>query len=287
MSDDTNKDEVLSADDLALVLHGLASSPARRITSLDILGRRVWIKRYDIEPLALAKRLHWLVSPILFPVFLRGSAPALGEAGVERECSKMAAFRAAGFQTPDVVYRSGATLVLSDVSPVLTNQLFGASQEERRARLLKLFSALGRMHSAGLVHGRPHLRDMSIRNDEVCFFDFEEAPETAMPLADAQARDLWLLMLPLVDWMPDEKIRMMCLKTWLAKAPSPAVLALIRFLGFCRPVVAAAGLLPARLGGNDLKRFLATARFLVASLSDMENALAASGPRTAAKRIDS
>lgn len=287
MNDDAKKDPAITAEDLAPVLHGLARSPGRRITSINISGRRVWIKRYDIEPLTLPKRLHWFLSPILYPVFLRGSEPAFGEAGVERECSKMAAFRAAGFAVPEVIYRSGATLILSDVSPILTQQLFGAPEEEKRESLAKLFSALGRVHGAGLVHGRPHLRDVSVQNGEICFFDFEEAPETAMPLADAQARDLWLLMLPLVDWAPDEETRIVCLKTWLATAPSPAVLALIRFLGFCRPVVAAARLLPARLGGSDLNRFLATARFLVASLSDMENALAATGIRAAAKQVDS
>ncbi|WP_394691175.1 serine/threonine protein phosphatase [Hoeflea sp.] len=287
MSDDTNKDQALSADDLASVLHGLASSPGRRITSINVSGRRVWIKRFDIEPLAFAKRLHWLVSPVLFPVFLRGSKPALGEAGVERECSKMAAFQAAGFQTPDVIYRSGATLILSDVSPVLTEQLAGASEQERRELLPVLFAALGRIHGAGLVHGRPHLRDISIREGKTFFFDFEEAPETTMPLADAQARDLWLVMLPVVAAEPDADQCRLFLRAWLDIAPVAAILALRRFLGFCRPVLGLARLVPVSLQGGDLRRFLGAARFLVAAISDMDSAIAANGHRAGSQQVKS
>lgn len=280
----------MSADDLAQVLQvlqALASSPGRRITPINVSGRRFWIKRYDIEPLALAKRLHWLVSPILFPVFLRGSAPALGEAGVERECSKMAAFRAAGFQTPDVIYRSGATLILSDVSPVLTEQLAGATELERRQLLPVLFAALGQIHSVGLVHGRPHLRDMSIRNGEAYFFDFEEAPETTMPLADAQARDLWLVMLPVVAAEPDADQCRLFLQAWLNRAPVAAIVALLRFLKFCRPLLGLARLVPVSLQGGDLKRFLGAARFLVASISDMDSAIAANGHRAGSQQVKS
>lgn len=287
MGDDTNKDEILSADELSQVLHALAGSPDRRITPINISGRRVWIKRYDIEPLALAKRLHWLISPILFPVFLRGSEPALGEAGVERECSKLAAFRAAGFQTPDVVYRSGATLVLSDVSPVLTEQLAGATELERRELLPILFAVLGRIHNMGLVHGRPHLRDMSMRNGNICFFDFEEAPETTMPLADAQARDLWLMMLPVVAAESDTGQCRLLLQAWLNRAPVAAIAALLRFLKFCRPLLGLARLVPVSLQGGDLKRFLGTARFLVASISDMDSAIATNGHCAGSQQVKS
>ncbi|WP_420407460.1 serine/threonine protein phosphatase [Hoeflea sp.] len=287
MKDVTNIDEVISPEDLALALQAIASSPGRRVAPIELSGRRLWIKRFDVEPLAFAKRLHWLVSPVLYPPFLRGSAPALGEAGVERECNRIAAFRGAGFRTPSIIYRNGAMLVLSDVSPVLTDGLAAASEPHRQALLLKLFAALGQMHSAGLVHGRPHLRDMSLYNGEICFFDFEEAPETTMPLADAQARDLWLVLLPVVALERDETKCRALLRVWLDTAPVEAVMALSRFVGFVRPLLVPARLLPKALQGGDLERFLGAARFLVGANSDMDSAIAASGQRTASQQVES
>ena len=48
-----------------------------------------------------------------------------------------------------------------------------------------------------------------------------------------------------------------------------------------------AGLIPASWGRNDLKRFLAPARFLGAAISDMDSAIAAGGDRSAAQWVDS
>ncbi|MEQ8737552.1 MAG: serine/threonine protein phosphatase, partial [Hoeflea sp.] len=204
-----------------------------------------------------------------------------------RESLRILAYRAAGVRTPDILYRNGAKLILSDVSPVLTHELAAASGDRRQTLLLKLFTSLGRMHGAGLVHGRPHLRDMSLNNGEICFFDFEEAPETTMPLADAQARDLWLVMLPVVALEPDEKKCRALLQAWLDTAPVEAVCALARFIGFVRPLLALARLLPQAVQGGDLRRFLGAARFLAGSISDMDSAIAGSGQRTASQQVRS
>ncbi|MEQ8482019.1 MAG: hypothetical protein RIC18_15320 [Hoeflea sp.] len=80
-----------------------------------------------------------------------------------------------------------------------------------------------------------------------------------MPLADAQARDLWLVMLPFV--------------------------ALARFTGFMRPLLVPARLLPQSVQGGDLRRFLAAARFLAGAISDMDSAIAESGQRKASQQV--
>jgi len=273
MSERLDSEETVPAGELATILHVLAQSPDRRVTLIEAAGRRVWIKRYDIEPLAWAKRLHALVSPALFPAFLRSSFPAVGAAGVTRECGKIAAFRAAGFQTPQIIHVSGAMLILSDVSPTLTAELARVDAPERQILLLKAFGTLGRVHQGGLAHGRPHLRDISIQNGEICFFDFEKAPEAVMPLPFAQARDLWLLMLPVVaiEKNPDELASF--LRAWVAEAPASTIGALIQFLAYCRPALAFARLVPVSLHGGDLRRFIAAVRFLAASISVMDSSL--------------
>lgn len=271
---DNRDDTAGPATELAEILNALAQSPCARVVPIDVTGNRVWVKRYDTESMPPAKRLHGFLSPILYPAFLRGSIPAHGSAGVRRECAKIAAFNAAGFMTPKIIHQSGAMLILSDTSPVLSLEIATMQPPARQAMLAVVFATLGRLHAAGLAHGRPHLRDISVQNGTVCFFDFEEAPETRMPIQDAQARDLWLLMLPVVAVEADCKTLSSCLDIWMAHAPAATIRSLIRLVRYCRPVLFAAKFIPAALHGGDLRRLLAATKFLAASISDMDSALA-------------
>ena len=51
------------------------------------------------------------------------------------------------------------------------------------------------VHAAGLSHGRPFLRGMTVDADDTLhFLDLEEDPTARMSLEDAQARDVWWLL---------------------------------------------------------------------------------------------
>lgn len=270
--DTTN--EGVTADELVAILHAVAQSPDVRIRPVEANGQRVWIKHYDLEPLALAKRLHSFVSPVLFPALLRAPAPAFGAGGVARESAKIAAFRAAGFGAPVILHQSGSMMILSDLGTSLWDIALGMDAEPRRGLLRKTFEAVGLVHQAGLVHGRPHLRDMALNDEEIAFFDFEEEPELVMPLADAQARDIWLLMLPVVALDPGIETQRECLQAWLNGAPDAAIRSLIRLLRLSVPLFWIFRFVPVSLRGGDLKRIIAASRFLVASISDMDSVLA-------------
>lgn len=274
MGDGAHTDGTIPEDELVAILHAVAQSPDFRVRAVEVAGQRVWIKRYDTEPLALAKRLHGFVSPLLLPTFLRNSAPAIGPAGVARESAKIARFRAAGLRTPAILYQNGSLMIQSDVAPTLWERVADLDAPSQRHMLFKAFEALGEVHRAGLVHGRPHLRDMSLGGDEVCFFDFEEEPEAVMPSAEAQARDLVLLMLPVAALEPDIETQRDCLQAWMKGAPVAAIRSLIRMLRFCGPVIWILRVVPASLQGSDLRRFIAGSRFLVASISDMDSVIA-------------
>lgn len=274
MRDGTHTGGIISADELVAILHAVAQSPDFRVRAVEVAGQRVWIKRYDTEAPGLAKRLHGFVSPLLFPAFLRNSAPASGSAGVARESAKIAKFRAAGLRTPAILYQSGSLMIQSDVAPTLWERVAGMDVPSRRRLLPKAFEALGQVHRAGLVHGRPHLRDMSFGEEGACFFDFEEEPEAVMPRAEAQARDLVLLMLPVAVLEPDIETQRDCLHAWTNAAPVAAIRSLNRMLRICGPVLWISRLVPASLRGGDLKRFIAASRFLVASISDMDSVIA-------------
>ena len=63
------------------------------------------------------------------------------------------------------------------------------------AILERAMRGLVAVHAAGLSHCRPFLRDMTVdAYDTLHFLDLEENPTVRMSLADAQARDVWLLL---------------------------------------------------------------------------------------------
>ncbi|MEM7122675.1 MAG: serine/threonine protein phosphatase [Pseudomonadota bacterium] len=171
-------------------------------TTID--GRAVWIKRYDVERQAVGRLLHAAISPLMPSPVLKASRFATPSELAKREERKIEAFTAAGFCAPQVLSRKNATLVLSHEGPSLQDELTRLRQTDdvgdkaiHDDLLCRTAGVLAEVHAAGLCHGRPHVRDMSVNDRRWCFFDFEEEPEVVMPLAMAQARDAWLLFFPI------------------------------------------------------------------------------------------
>lgn len=267
--------EMPSAQATEGLMRLVLASRGRRISSAHLDGGRVWIKRFDAEAHPVAKRLHAFVSPLVPLPFLRASSK-LGPAGqVEREVRKMAAFRAAGFPTPKVLFRSQTALVFSEVAPVGEHELkrLRARDAQRHDALLAdMACALGRAHARGLCHGRPHPRDMFLRGAKWGFFDFEEEPEAVMPLASAQARDAWLLFMQVAGRTILEDSDMHAFERYRASAPPEIVPALRSIVGFFSLFVPV--LKPLRLAGlgKDGKRLLDATLFLRRTLRAPENA---------------
>lgn len=209
----------------------LAKNATTRISCASLEGRTVWIKRFDAEPRPLAKRIHAALSPLL-PAPFRASL-VLGPHGyVEREARKLAAFRDAGFPSPQIVHRGAAVLVLSEAAPIAEHELArlaaAGDGKGHDALLVEAAGALGRAHARGLCHGRPHPRDMFVQSGEWGFLDFEEEPEAVMKLRFAQARDVWLLFMQLAHRAQDENTPARAFAAYGAVAPAETVAALRR-----------------------------------------------------------
>lgn len=260
--------DMLSPEGLTALLRLLASGTRERISSAVVEGRTVWVKRYDVEATPIAKRIHHALSPLL-PRYLRASVKVDGAGFIDREIRKMEAFRAAGFPVADVVFSNDKVLVLSDVAVVAERALAKLRYVDGRAHddlLIGAADTLGKLHKAGLCHGRPHPRDMFVRDGRWGFIDFEEEPETAMPLATAQARDVWLLFLQIstLAVLPGTETR--ALEAYSSHAPQvvfPRLRDIIRF--FSRFIV------PLRIIrlialGNDGRRVLDATVFLKSAL---------------------
>ncbi len=256
----------LSAEDLASLPGLLAANAHLRIVPLIVGGRRVWVKRYDVERMPFGKVLHALASPLL-PVFLRSSPRR--QSGLERERRKMERFRSAGFPVCDILFADKAALVLSDAGESAQKRLGELRSMDAATHddlLVKLAQALGEAHRAGLCHGRPHPRDMFLRDDRVGFLDFEEEPEAVMPLPMAQARDLWLLFLQVSFRAALPGTQMRAFSAWRAAAPAAVVPALAQLVGFFHRWMAPLRLLPENMLGKDALYAVKATSFLKSAL---------------------
>mgnify|MGYP002621721165 CR=1 FL=1 len=224
---DEESGDALSPEAIEEVLRLLVAAPRRRLSSTRIDGRTVWIKRFDAEGRPLAKRLHGWLSPLMPAAFLRASPSVDGPGLAAREAGKAARFRAAGIATPAILWRGEAVLVLSGVADIgepLLDRLRETDRAGHDELLVEMAAALGRAHAAGLCHGRPHPRDMFRRADGTWgYLDFEEEPEAAMPLATAQARDVWVLFMQIVARAQHEDTGARAFAAWRAEAPAGIV----------------------------------------------------------------
>ena len=239
-------------------------APRLHVTAVE--GQRVWFKHFGAEPTAWGKRLHQLVSPLLHPRFLRATPAATPEGKASRERRKMEAFRAAGFRVAEIFYQRGEILALSDMGETMQSQMLRLKETGAVAAhdelLTRAAEALGQVHRAGLCHGRPHPRDFVVDGDgRFGFLDFEEEPEAAMPLAGAQARDIWLLFFQITIHARCPETPVLAFQAYRASAPRPTLDELARLLRFFR-VLIPLGRIAAKFHlGGDLERFMTAMDF--------------------------
>lgn len=259
--------DVLSPAAMERLLHLLIAGERHRVSSTVLDGRTVWIKRYDVERTPAYKCLHEKLSRLMPAAFLRASPCVDGKGAIEREMRKLAAFEAAGLPTAQIFFGNDKVLVLSDVSPIaqgLLNKLAARGDFEAHDRLLvNAAQALRKVHERGLCHGRPHPRDMFIREDgEWGFVDFEEEPEAAMPLAVAQARDVWLLFLQVCSQARLESTADRAFDSYFASSPHRVGAELRRIVGFLAVLMPLLSAIEYRGLGSDGRRVLKAMRFL-------------------------
>ena len=112
----------LDEEDIETILAALAAGSAR-VERVQLKAHTVWIKRYRRQGPRLVQRLQWLVSRLTGKAFLRPSPLVGPKEAVDRELRQIAAFSAAGFTTPEVLYRGHAALVLLHLGSSVLKQM--------------------------------------------------------------------------------------------------------------------------------------------------------------------
>lgn len=246
-----------------------ASQGQGRIERIEIEGCVFWIKRSEGDK---TKYWYWLQAFLSWALacdLLRPAASRGGSSALERDAHKLALFRAAGFHVPDLVHAAPGVLVASHIGTSL--QDLRGSGEVSKEKMVSLFAkaaeALGRLHAAGLAHGRPLLRDLTWDGERIGFLDLEEQPETVMPLAAAQARDLVLFFVQLARTKQDAPMLPQIFKAYHPYL-SPAVREqLALFFRRVSGLIWLFGPLLRRFGGRDGTSAIQALDFLRGALS--------------------
>jgi tRNA A-37 threonylcarbamoyl transferase component Bud32 len=140
------------------VVKSALEEPPQRVRRLDLVdGRQFWLKRVE----RLSGRLR-----------LQKGNPART---FEMERAGLAALADAGVPVAPVVAEGPDWMLMPDAGPVLPHVVAAPdrSEDEKLAAFAAAGRALGRLHWAGLVHGRPAVRDICWDGHEARFIDLE------------------------------------------------------------------------------------------------------------------
>lgn len=187
--------------------------PRWRVAPLDAPVGRVWLK--TVEPptkVGWTKALSVLAKILPVPI-LRPSLAGKGGDTLLKQVEQAEVLRRAGFNPANVLYGSRELLVVEDGGVNLETlvhdlEKHGAAAGDMdrtaiRSVLLQVTAILARLHARGLAHGRPKMRDFAWKragtvgdgrpaDGKITILDLEERPWEVMPMAAAQARDVFL-----------------------------------------------------------------------------------------------
>ncbi len=132
--------------------------PRARVERVLTRGRIGWLKR--IEDVGIRERL------------LKGAPRQLFEA--ERQAYESVAESSLPF--PSIIEDGADHFVIADAGPTVKSilQEEGPASERFREAVCHAGEALARLHSAGVSHGRPALRDICWQDGRITFIDLEK-----------------------------------------------------------------------------------------------------------------
>lgn len=256
----------LNSKDIEALLTVLVGG-SKRVERVALSSRQVWIKRYGTEKPPAWRHLQTALSRIIPVAFLRPSAYLSPREMAERETQRIGVFKEKGIAVPDVLYASDGAIVLADAGITVQRRLAQLKESDPIAHddlMVACAAELGRLHARGLCHGRPYPRDMFFVGNRLGFMDFEEDPQTVMPLEVAQARDIWLLFLQIATGARlGLETQNRAYEAWSAQAPAAARAELQRMIRFLGGFLFLARLIGRVHMGSDLQRFIVATSFLM------------------------
>ena len=207
--------------DLEEGLQKALAEPSVRVRRLELLdGRVFWLKRVE----RLSGRLR-----------LQKGDPAAAFAA-ERE--GLRALGAAGLPVAGVAVEGPDWVLMPDAGPVLPEVVADPARGEAEKILAfeAAGQALGRLHWAGMAHGRPAVRDVCWDGREARFIDLERFRRAGRAGVWQAADVVMFAQTAFTQWPEDERWLDAALAAYVMAAPEGAVVAVRRLVRWLAPV---------------------------------------------------
>lgn len=215
------------------------AEPPQRVRRLDLTdGRRFWLKRVE----RLSGRLR-----------LQKGDPAQA---FEAERAGLKAMAAEGLPVAAVALEGPDWVVMPDAGPVLPEVVANRNltTAEKLVPFAQVGRALGQLHWAGMVHGRPAVRDICWDGKQARFIDLERFRHGRRG-GIRQAADVVILAQTAFTLWPDEPRWLdAALASYAVNAPERAMAQVQRLAGWLTPLGwLASGLARAKPQSRELR----------------------------------
>lgn len=189
----------------ALAKEGIPKA-RHRAFSVDWQGRKVWLKVPTPYNFYTWHKVQRAVAALLCNAMLKPTVSIGGAEGLAFEASRLAELKEKGIAVPEVIALTEGWMATEHVGTPLQDLLDQETDSEKRKTILvDGGAALAALHKAGEWHGSGQVRDLiALDAGGIGFIDFEEDLLAVMSLAQAQARDVVLMLMSAARYANEE-----------------------------------------------------------------------------------
>ena len=174
-----------------LALHHIRKNLDQRIFKINHREQAFWIKQSEAAQYRIWHFVGKIAAKLSRNPLLTPTLETSGAKALKAEVARLRRLASLGVSVPDVVAEGSGWIMLKDIGRPLSDWLRDAyvSRQDKCKIVLQASKQLALLHSQGLWHGRPALKDMAYDGQSFGLLDFEEDPaHTADPSAMSDAR---------------------------------------------------------------------------------------------------
>ncbi|BEU86668.1 hypothetical protein TAMA11512_01320 [Selenomonas sp. TAMA-11512] len=190
--------EVRTAERIERVEHELAAHGTERIFSFfdEESNRTVYVKQAEpVHNAAWLRFSRWATITLGLGILQPGADPD-GEKALRLEAGRLRRLQDRGISVPEVYAAGYNWIALYDAgeNAAVCIRKDVCSYEEKRRLIVAAAENLASLHSMGLHHGRPHLKDMLWDGETISLLDFEDGYLIDVAREKRIMRDLLLFL---------------------------------------------------------------------------------------------
>jgi len=228
-------------EDLAALAEEGIPKARHRAFPVEWRGRKVWVKVPTPYNYYTWHKVQRAVAFLLGNAMLKPTVSIGGAEGLRCEADRLIALKRKGVAVPEVVALTDGWLATEHVGTPLQDLLDEETDPAARAALLaEGAKALAGLHQKNEWHGSGQVRDLVLLDaGGVGFIDFEEDLLPVMTVAEAQARDVLMMLMSAARYAKEESNPLPdMLKAYKAGAPESVWPPLKRIAGVLRGLAA-------------------------------------------------